>query len=205
MSATSTPATFSVNFDYRCPFARNANEHVVAALEAGAPWDVSFLGFSLSQVHVEEGEPAVWEQAAKRPELTAVAAGIVVRDRFPEHFLRAHLELFRARHDEGGDLRDDEVIKAALRRGGVDPDAVYAELADGWPYETLQKEHEQSVAEHTAFGVPTFVLGSEAAFVRVMTRPAGDGEKAIKTIERIVELLENAPELNEFKHTTVSR
>ncbi|MCU1495209.1 MAG: hypothetical protein JWO62_2973 [Acidimicrobiaceae bacterium] len=205
MSLIAQPATFSVNFDYRCPFARNANEHVLAGLEAGAPWVVTFLSFSLSQTHVEDGEAPVWDQPAKRPELTAVAAGIVVRDRFPAHFRDVHLELFRARHDEGGDLRSDEVIRAALERGGVDPDAVYAELADGWPFETFRKEHEASVAEHSAFGVPTFVIGDEAAFVRVMTRPEGDAELAGRTIGRIIELLTGAPELNEFKHTTVSR
>lgn len=205
MSATASPATFTVNFDYRCPFARNANEHVVVALEAGAPWEVTFLSFSLNQAHLEEGQPPVWDQPDKRAELTAVAAGIVVRDRFPELFPKVHLELFRARHDEGGDLRSDEVIRAALERGGADPDAVYAELEDGWPYETLRKEHEGSVAEHSVFGVPTFILGNEAAFARVMTRPKGDGGLATRTIGRIIDLLGEAPELNEFKHTTVSR
>ncbi|HTW97523.1 MAG TPA: hypothetical protein VMD59_02035, partial [Acidimicrobiales bacterium] len=67
---------FSVNFDYRCPFARNANEHVVAALRGGADYDVTFAGFSLSQVHVPEGEPPVWAQPDRRPELAAVAAGL---------------------------------------------------------------------------------------------------------------------------------
>ena len=49
---------FSVNWDYRCPFARNAHEHVMAGLEAGADWDVTYVAFSLNQAHVEEGQPA---------------------------------------------------------------------------------------------------------------------------------------------------
>src|SRR2546423_5362989 len=53
---------FAVSFDYRCPFARNAHESVVAGLEAGRDWDVTFVPFSLDQIHVEEGEPAVWER-----------------------------------------------------------------------------------------------------------------------------------------------
>ena len=198
-------SAFSVNFDYRCPFARNANEHVVTALRAGAPWQVHFAPFSLTQVHLEEGEPAAWEQPAKRPELVAVAAGVAVRERFPDAFLAVHLELFRARHDEHGDLRDDGVVRAALARGGVDPDAVYAELEDGWPFATLASEHEEAVAEHAVFGVPTFVTGTEAAFVRIMTRPAGDADLARRTIERVLGLLTDAPELNEVKHTTVPR
>ena len=59
---TSTmPTSFSVTWDYRCPFARIAHEHVVEGLLDGADWDVTFVPFSLGQVHVEEGEPDIWE------------------------------------------------------------------------------------------------------------------------------------------------
>jgi len=39
----------------------------------------------------------------------------------------------------------------------------------------------------------------------VMTRPDGDAKLAIATIDRIVDLLAEVPEINEFKHTTISR
>lgn len=196
---------FSINFDYRCPFARNANEHVLAALEAGADYDVDFLAFSLDEVHVEEGEPSVFEQPERRPHLAAGAAGIVVRDRMPDRFHAAHRELFAARHDHGGDLRDPEVIAAALQRAGIEPKDVFVELEDGWPYEVLRAEHQASVADHAAFGVPTFVVGERAAFVRLMTRPQGDAALAKSTIDRVLELVERRPELNELKHTTIPK
>ena len=44
--------TFAVTWDYRCPFARIGHEHVLDALEAGAPWDVTFVPFFLNQSHV---------------------------------------------------------------------------------------------------------------------------------------------------------
>ena len=47
--------SFAVTWDYRCPFARNAHEHLLTAVAAGAPWDVRFVPFSLNQVHVEPG------------------------------------------------------------------------------------------------------------------------------------------------------
>src|SRR5215213_5383866 len=53
---------FAVSFDYRCPFARNGHEHLLAGLAGGADWDVTFLPFSLDQVHVAEGEPAIWDR-----------------------------------------------------------------------------------------------------------------------------------------------
>jgi len=38
-----------------------------------------------------------------------------------------------------------------------------------------------------------------------MERPRGDHEVAIRTIERVVGLLGDFPELNEFKHTSLKR
>ena len=196
---------FSLNFDYRCPFARNANEHVLAALAAGADWQVSFRGFSLTAAHAEPDAPFAWSDPAQRPDLYALAAGLAVRDAFPEHFRTVHRALFAARHDHGEDLRDVEVVHKALASGGVDPDAVAAELETRRPFAILQQEHEAAVADHQVFGVPTFSNGRDAVFVRLMTRPAGDGAMATATIERVLELLERHPELNEYKHTTIAR
>ena len=52
---------FAVSWDYRCPFARNAHEHIVEGLRSGADWDVTFIPVSLNQVHVEEGGIDVWD------------------------------------------------------------------------------------------------------------------------------------------------
>ena len=48
--------SFAVTCDYRCPFARNAHEHLVAGLDGGADWDVAFVR-SRSAMHAEEGDP----------------------------------------------------------------------------------------------------------------------------------------------------
>jgi protein-disulfide isomerase-like protein with CxxC motif len=196
---------FSVTWDYRCPFARNAHEHLVAALQAGAGWDVTFVPFSLNQVHVEDGGVDVWDDPGAAPALRAMQAAIVVRDRFPDRFLAAHLALFQARHDEGRDIREEAVIRAVLDEADVDADAVFTEMAAGWPLETFRKEHEASVSEHRVFGVPTFIAGGRAVFVRLMSRPQGDGKKAIESIERTLELLTGWDDLNEFKHTSIPR
>ncbi len=197
--------SFAVTWDYRCPFARNAHEHVVEALRAGADWDVTFVPFSLGQVHVEEGQPDVWDEPEKDSGLLALQAGVVVRDQQPERFLDAHLALFAIRHDHGKHLRDEAEIRAALDSVGVDVDAVFAEIATGAPLETVRKEHEAAAANHDVWGVPTFILGDSAAFIRLMDRPAGDAAVATKSIQRIVHLLADWPELNELKHTSLKR
>ena len=197
--------SFAVTYDYRCPFARNAHEHIVAGLEAGAQWDVEFVPFSLSQVHVEEGGTPVWDDPAKAADLLAVEASLVVAERQPEHFLAAHVALFGARHDDGGDLRDEQVVTGALRRAGVDATAVMAEVSAGWARDLFRKRHEAAVADHQVFGVPTFIAGDRAVFVRLMTRPLGDADAARATIDHVVSLLVGHPELNEFKHTSIER
>ncbi len=198
-------SVFSVTWDYRCPFARNAHEHLIAALEGGAPYDVTFVGFSLSQAHVEEGETSVWDEPDKDSGSLAMQAGIVVRDRIPERFLAVHRALFALRHDEGGDLRDVEAIRRALSENGADPELVFKEIEQGWPLETFRNEHETSVSEHDVWGVPTFISGDQAVFVRLMTRPERDGALARTTLDRVLDLVVGMPELNEFKHTSIPR
>lgn len=197
--------SFAVNWDYRCPFARNAHEHLAVALADGADWDVTFLPFSLSQVHVAEGEPPVWDNPEKVKDLMALAAGVVVRDQYPDQFLDAHIALFTARHDDALDLRIPEVVAGVLDGVGVPGDKVIAEIQSGAPIKEIGRAHEQQVDEWSAWGVPTFVVDDRAAFVRLMSRPDGDATLARRTIEDVVGLFHTVPDLNEFKHTSTDR
>jgi hypothetical protein len=196
---------FSVTWDYRCPFARNAHEHVIAGLRAGAPWDVRFVPFSLGQVHVAEGEPDIWGHWQDDTGLLALQAGVVVRDKFPERFLDVHDALFAHRHDHGGQLRESDEISAVLESAGVDAAAVIAEIDGGHTIEVVQGEHEAAAGQHHVWGVPTFIVDDAAVFVRLMDRPQGDGDHAIRSIERVLDVLTGFPELNEFKHTSIPR
>lgn len=196
---------FAVTWDYRCPFARNAHEHLLDGLAAGAGWNITFIPFFLNQGHVEEGGTPSWDDPAHTPDLLSLEAGVVVRDRFPEHFLAVHRSLFTARHNDGGDLRDRNIVHQALARGGADAEAVLAEVDSGWPRKIARSEHERVAEELDVFGVPTFIVGDRAVFARLMNRPNGDGEAARAAIDRIVHLVAAHPELNEFKHTRIAR
>jgi len=196
---------FSVTWDYRCPFARNAHEHVIAGLRAGAPWDVRFVPFSLGQVHVAEGEPDIWGHWQDDTGLLALQAGAVVRDKFPERFIDVHDALFAHRHDHGGQLREVDEIRAVLESAGVDARAVLAEIDGGQTIEMVQREHEAAARQHHVWGVPTFIVDDAAVFVRLMDRPQGDSDHAIRSIERVLDVLVGFPELNEFKHTSIPR
>ena len=196
--------SFAVTWDYRCPFARNAHEHLATALAGGADWDVTFLPFSLSQAHVPEGGAPVWDDPAKAQDLLALGAGVVVRDQYPEQFLHAHIALFSARHDEGLDLRQPDVVASVLERVGVPGDKVVAEVATGSVRDDIRRAHEHAVSQLDVFGVPTFIVGDDAVFVRLMSRPAGDVALATRTVQGVLDLFETMPDLNEFKYTKLS-
>src|SRR5690554_775360 len=153
--------TFAVSFDYRCPFARNAHESVVAGLRAGRDWNVTFTAFSLDQVHVEEGDTPVWERdpAEWGTGVNALLYGIAVRDAFGDKFLDWHMACFAARHEEGRKIAKPEVLREIATGAGLDADAIEAEIASGRPLKTLAAEHTEAVKRHSMFGVPTFVVG----------------------------------------------
>jgi 2-hydroxychromene-2-carboxylate isomerase len=132
-------------------------------------------------------------------------AGIVVRDRQPERFRVAHGALFAARHDLGLDMRERDVVAKVLDEHDVDGASVLAEIDAGWPLDVLRDEHLAMAQGLGVFGVPTFVMGDDAVFVRLMHRPAGDAELARTTIDRVVELVAGWPDLNELKHTRIPR
>lgn len=195
---------FAITFDYLCPFARNAAEVVIRALEGGAPHEAEFHAFSLSQVHLEEGAQPVW--AAERPAsgVLALQWGLAVRDRLPERFPAVHLALFAARHDQGRDLNDPDVLRDTVAAAGVDPDEVEKLVAGGKPAAALAADHTWAVDQHRVFGVPTFIAGERAVFVRLMQRPA-DPQAATTTLDRLLAMVDDWPDLNEFKATRVPR
>jgi DSBA-like thioredoxin domain len=199
--------SFAVTWDYRCPFARNAHEHILTGLADGADWQVTFLPFSLGQAHVEEGQPSVWEQPGQDSGILALQAGVVVRDDFSDRFPAVHRALFAARHDDAFKIEDPDVVRTVLQTHGVDDAAVFATIESGDALKRVQAEHEQYVESHTVWGVPTFIADDQAVFARFMnrSRDGADAAGSIRTIERTVDLLTGWPELNEFKHTSIPR
>lgn len=191
------PLAFGVTYDYLCPFARNANEHVVAGLRSGAAWDVTFSPFSLSQAKAAESGEVRWDgpAALRRSGLLALGVAELVRVEAADRFLAAHLELFALRHDRGEDLRDPGDVAAALTRAGV-PSALVDRADEGLA--ALRAAHEDLVAKEV-WGVPTFLGSRRAVFVRLLDRPEGTGSDSAARIERIVRMVEDEPTLHEFK------
>ena len=173
--------------------------------EAGDEWHVRWLGFSLNQTKVSEGETSVWDDPEMASTRLAVEVGIAVRDAWSEAFPAVHRALFAARHDQGLDIRQHDVVARILTDEGLDADQVFDEVLSCRPRDVFRVEHETAVNEHKVFGVPTIIAGGHAVFVRLLNRPGDDVTGARQTVERCVDLLTGWPELNEFKHTSIAR
>ena len=194
--------SIGVTFDYRCPFAYNGNLATIKFIRAGGAgdYDFRFVPFSLDQVHVPEGEPSVWD---REPEewgtgVLSLLYGIAVRDTFPDQFFDAHIALFAARHEDGKQLKEEDVLRDVVASVGLDADAVAEEANSGRPLKTLAAEHTECVEQYGVFGVPTFLEGEQAAFVRFMDRGNVDD------LEKMLGFLQWS-ELNEFKRPRIPR
>jgi hypothetical protein len=196
--------SFALTWDYRCPYARIAHDHVVTGLRAGADWDVTFLPFSLGQSHVEHGQPDVWDEPHRDTGLLALQVGVTVRDHHRHQFLDVHDALFALRHRRGGSLQSREQLSAVLADAGLDPAEVLDRVDTGEALATIKHQHTTYARSHHVWGVPTFVVGDAAVFVRLLDPASGDGALALGTVERILDQIE-WPILNELKHTSVPR
>jgi hypothetical protein len=193
---------FQLSYDYRCPFAKNIHLHVVTALRAGADFDVTFVPWTMSQGYKADGAPGVWDDPTRDEELLALAVSTSIRDFQPEHFLDAHEALFRARHERAVRLVTNDEISGVLSSTGVDVAEVFDDVESRRPHKVIGESFRE-FDRYEAFGVPTFVVGNDATFVRYMTPPGDDPKASITLVESLVNLMSNQSALNEFKHTKV--
>jgi predicted DsbA family dithiol-disulfide isomerase len=194
--------SFQLSYDYRCPFAKNIHLHVVTALRAGADFDVTFAPWTMSQGYKANSAPDVWDDPTRDEELLALAVSTSIRDFQPEYFLDAHEALFRARHERAIRLVTTEEIRDVLSSTGVDLDQVFDDVESRRPHKVIGESFRE-FDRYEAFGVPTFVVGSDATFVRYMNAPSDDAGASVTLIESLVSLMSNQSALNEFKHAKV--
>ena len=111
---------------------------------------------------------------------------------------------FEFRHHQAGNLKDRDALGEILSAHGLDPAAVFDEVDSGRPLKTIEEEHTSFVGSHNVWGVPTFIVGERAVFVRLLKTAEGDAGVATTTVERVLEQID-WPLLNEFKHTSIPR
>ena len=163
---------FAITHDYLCPFARNAAEVVVRALEDGAAGQGEFRAFSLSR--------STWTRVSAS--LAARRRAALGRARPPVGPGRPRRAARAVPRRPPGPVRRPprpgprpERPRGAGRRGGLGKrrprrgrEAGGRRPARG----RLATDHTWAVDTSRVFGVPTFVTGSRSVFVRLMDRPA---------------------------------
>ena len=92
-----------------------------------------------------------------------------------------------------------------LTEAGVDADVVFDEIATGKPLALVKAEHTEAVQGDHVWGVPTFVVDGQCGLHPAHGPPGRRRRRsAAGPSSGSLDLL-TWPELNEFKHTTISR
>ena len=167
---------FGLTFDYRCPFARIAHEHVV-----DGPAGRRRLGRHVPAVLAGPGPRrrgrAAGLGAPRDGHRPARPAGVVaVRDTQPDHFLDAHHALFEHRHAAAGQLGPRRPRRRARRRPASTSTPCWPRSTAAGRWRRSRRSTRRTSSRHTVWGVPTFIVGDRAVFVRLMDLPDGDGD-----------------------------
>ena len=169
-------------FDPLCPWCYQTSRWV-RRLEALGEVEVYWRVFSLAIVNGgDEGRaasdtgsaPALRTAVLVRREHDATAVG---------RFYAAHAA---AIHERGQPVDDMATIEESLRSAGLDRSLARRAVADATTWDEVQREHDEVVAAHRAFGVPTIVLNG------------GDGPAMFGPV--IVDVPQDAEALELWKH-----
>ncbi len=162
---------------------------------------IEWLSFPLEQVNSIYGpEWKLWEQPddVRSKGLWAFRAAEAARRQGPEAFERFHLALLAARHVDGQDLAEREVLLDTAREAGLDLPRFERDLADRSLLPRIGEDYERGVAEHGIWGTPTLVFnGQQAAYLKM--RPAPPPDQAVKLFEELLDIVHDRPYIFEIK------
>lgn len=161
---------------------------------------VTWRPFSLSQVNAEhDGRPrgwAIWKASLEEPVRGRRAFMAAEAARRQGAFDTFHQLLLDARHSDGLDLDQEEVVITLADKAGLDRERFRADLADPSTLDTLRRGH--ALARRLGiFGTPTFVLGGQAAYIRLWEAPRD--EEAVVVFDEICRLVADRPWILEVK------
>jgi len=144
-------------FDPLCPWCYQTSRWARRLDELGVV-DVEWRVFSLAIVNSgDEGRAAA--DTGSAPSLrTALAVRSAHGNDAVGAFYKA---LSDARHQRGLPLDDHLVIQDSLREAALEPELLEHALADPSTWEAVQREHDEAVSVHKAFGVPTIVIDGD--------------------------------------------
>lgn len=164
------------HFDPLCPLAWRTALWLCEAKRV-RPIEITWRFFSLETINRKEGATPDFQKDASWPSLRTLA--LARRKGGNDAVERLYLTLGAARHGHQEDIRQLEVIQAALKKAELDPTWAEQALADESTITEVQADHSESVQRYRAFGVPTIAFeGSDAGFYGPIIREVPRGEEA---------------------------
>ena len=149
------PEKIAFYFDPLCPWCYLTSKWVHRLVELDVV-EVEWKVFSL-EVH-NTGKTSIEESADFRA-ATALRTAVALRQSVgPDAVGRFYAALDTRTWDDTQDIRDVDVVRAAVTDAGYDAAVVDTAIADPSTWEQVVEEHHEVVAEVGAFGVPTIRL-----------------------------------------------
>lgn len=141
-------------FDPLCPWCYETSRWARRLDELGVV-EVDWRVFSLAIVNGgDEGRAAADTGSAP-----SLRTAIAIRDAHGNAAVGAFYKaLSDAHHLRGAQVDDHAVLETALHEAGVEPEILDRALADPTTWAAVQREHDEAVEVHKAFGVPTIIL-----------------------------------------------
>ncbi len=196
--AVPEPITFDVFFDYQCPFVYRVAGLLDAVRRSGREIEVRWRYFSLTQVNSKNDGWTVWDAPGSEKVRGRLAFQAAEAARKQGRFEDLHLPLLLARHRDGLDTDQPEVVDEVAAGAGLDMDRFRDDIADPSVLDRLARDHTQAVTEHGVFGTPTFVFADGAsAYVRLSEAVNGDG--AVQVFDRLLAVAAAEPRILEIK------
>jgi predicted DsbA family dithiol-disulfide isomerase len=148
------PENIRFYFDPLCPWCYQTSRWARRLDELGVV-DVEWRVFSLAIVNGgDEGRTAT-----DTGSVPSLRTAIAVRDAHGNDGVGAFYKAISdALHQRGAHIDDRAVIESSLQEAGLESELLQRALADPATWEAVQREHDEAVAVHKAFGVPTIVL-----------------------------------------------
>jgi predicted DsbA family dithiol-disulfide isomerase len=178
------PEKIAFYFDPLCPWCYLTSKWVHRLVELGVV-EVDWRLFSL-EVH-NTGKTSL-EEAADFRAATALRTAVALRQSVGSEAVgRFYAALDARTWDDTQDIRDNDVVRAAVGDAGYDAAVVDAALADPSTWDRVVDEHHKVVAEVGAFGVPTIRLdgGTGPAIFGPVIHTVPDDEDAAEMFHHV--------------------
>ena len=191
-------------YDYLCPFASRLASWLLSLKKPDTPdmpdFDITWKTFSLEQNSSKKEGFKYWEHP-DQPSIgvRALAASKAVKTQGETVFLAFHKALFTARHEERKNIGKLPVLSDIAEKSGADARKMAADLNEKACWAAVGTDHEEGVARHNLFGVPSLVFSKgRPVYIKLTAIPSSATEQ-VSLFHMIREMAEDRPYLEEFK------